>query len=128
MIHRALLGSIERFTGILLEHHSGVLPLWLSPTQAVIIPIADRHIEYAKKVLQELREKGIRAEIDDRDERMNAKIRDAELRKIPYILVVGDREAEKETVAVRSKLEGNLGEMKVQELIERLIERIRKRK
>ena len=128
MIHRALLGSIERFTGILLEHHSGLLPLWISPTQAIIIPIADRHLEYAQRVLEELRKKEIRAEIDDRDERMNAKIRDAELKKIPYILVVGDRESEKGTVAVRSKLEGNLGEMEVKELVERLIERIEKRK
>jgi len=128
MIHRALLGSIERFTGILLEHHSGLLPLWLSPVQAVVIPIADRHVDYAREVVSRLTDRGIRAEIDERDERMNAKIREAELRKIPYILVVGDREAERGTVSVRSKLEGNLGEMDLGELTERLLEKIRSRR
>ena len=128
MIHRALLGSIERFTGILLEHHSGLLPLWISPTQAVIIPIADRHADYAMEVLNILTEGGIRTEIDMRDERMNAKIRDAELTKIPYILVVGDREVQNGTVAVRSKVEGNLGEMEVEKLKERILERVKQKK
>ena len=125
MIHRAILGSIERFTGILLEHHAGLLPLWLSPTQVIIIPIADRHHNYADKVLQALKDEGIRAEVDTREERMNAKIRDAELKKIPVILVVGDKEVQNNTVSVRSKKEGNLGAMKIERFIEWLKEKIK---
>ncbi len=117
MVHRAMLGSIERFTGILLEHHAGLLPVWLSPVQVAVIPIADRHGEFCGKVLQRLKSVGIRAELDDRDERMNAKIRDAELKKIPYVLVVGDREIENGAVAVRGKKEGNLGSMGIEEFI-----------
>ncbi len=124
MIHRALLGSIERFTGILLEHYAGLLPLWLSPTQVRIVPIADRHVEYGKGILEALLKAGIRADIDKRDERMNAKIREAELMKIPYVLVVGDREAESGTVAVRSKKEGNLGAMTVEEFINLIKEKV----
>ncbi len=117
MVHRAMLGSIERFTGILLEHHAGLLPVWLSPVQVAVIPIADRHREFCGKVLQRLKSVGIRAELDNRDERMNAKIRDAELKKIPYVLVVGDREVENGAVAVRGKKEGNLGSMGIEEFI-----------
>ncbi len=127
MIHRALLGSIERFTGILLEHYAGLLPVWLSPTQVRIVPIADRHVEYGRKVLKALEEAGIRADIDERDERMNAKIREAELMKIPFVLVVGDREAEGGTVAVRSKKEGNLGTMSVEEFISFIKEKIERK-
>ena len=127
MIHRALLGSIERFTGILLEHYAGLLPLWLSPTQVRIVPIADRHLDYGRKVLSALQEAGFRADIDDRDERMNAKIREAELMKIPYIVVVGDREAENNTVSVRSKKEGNLGSMSLEELIGILREKVERK-
>ena len=125
MIHRALLGSIERFTGILLEHYAGLLPIWLSPTQVMIIPIADRHHEYAKKVYEFLKEHGIRAEMDLREERMNAKIRDAELKKIPVILVVGDREVQGNTVSVRTKKEGNLGSMDLQKFLDWIKEKIK---
>ncbi|AAC07549.1 threonine--tRNA ligase [Aquifex aeolicus] len=125
MIHRALLGSIERFTGILLEHYAGLLPIWLSPTQVMIIPIADRHHEYAKKVYEFLKENGIRAEMDLREERMNAKIRDAELKKIPVILVVGDREAQNNTVSVRTKKEGNLGSMELNKFLDWIKEKIK---
>ena len=127
MVHRALLGSIERFTGILLEHYSGLLPLWLSPTQVRIVPIADRHAEYGNKVLERLLSEGFRADIDDRDERMNAKIREAELMKIPYVVVVGDREAESHTVSVRSKREGNLGAMSLEELVSMLREKVERK-
>ncbi len=127
MIHRALLGSIERFTGILLEHYAGLLPLWLSPTQVRIVPIADRHVEYGRKVLSLLLSEGFRAELDDRDERMNAKIRDAELMKVPYVVVVGDREAEAGTVSVRSKREGSVGTMKVEEFLNLLREKVSRR-
>ena len=101
MVHRALLGSMERFFGVLIEHYAGAFPVWLSPVQAMIIPIADRHGEYAKRVLAELTAHGIRAEIDESSERMQAKIRHAQLQKIPYMLVVGDKEAEAGAVAIR---------------------------
>ena len=94
MIHRALLGSFERFIGILIEHYAGDFPLWLAPVQAIVLPIADRHAEAAAGVLAALRDGGLRAELDDRTESVGRKIRDAELRKIPYMLVIGDREAE----------------------------------
>jgi threonyl-tRNA synthetase len=101
MIHRALLGSMERFFGVLLEHHGGALPVWLSPVQAMLIPIADRHVDYCKRVQQRLRAAGMRVGIDAGMERMNAKIRNAQMQKIPYMLVVGDREQEQGAVAVR---------------------------
>ncbi len=119
MVHRAIFGSIERFIGVLLEHYAGQLPLWLSPVQVRIIPIADAHIPYAKEVEKQLKEAGIRVEVDERNERMNKKIRDAELQKIPYMLVVGDKEAESKTVAVRTKKKGNIGTMPVEEFIQR---------
>jgi len=127
MIHRALLGSVERFTGILLEHYAGLLPLWISPTQVRIVPIADRHLDYGNEVLRRLTDEGFRAELDDRDERMNAKIRDAELMKIPYVVVVGDRERDSETVSVRSKREGNLGSMSLEDFVSLLREKVRRR-
>ncbi len=125
MIHRAIFGSIERFTGILLEHYAGLLPLWLSPTQAVVIPIADRHHDYALKVRDFLIREGFRVEADLSDDRMNAKIRKAELMKIPYILVVGDREVEESTVSVRSKKEGNIGAYPLEEFVRLLKEKIK---
>ena len=94
MIHRALFGSFERFIGILLEHYAGELPLWLAPVQAIVLPIADRHADYAHEVAARCAAAGLRAEVDDRTESVGRKIRDAELRKVPYMLVVGDREAE----------------------------------
>ncbi len=125
MIHRAIFGSIERFTGILLEHYAGLLPIWLSPTQAVVIPIADRHHDYALKVKDYLVKEGFRVEADLGDDRMNAKIRKAELMKIPYILVVGDREVEEGTVSVRSKKEGNMGAYPLEEFVGLLREKIK---
>jgi threonyl-tRNA synthetase len=101
MIHRALLGSFERFIGILIEHYAGEFPLWLAPVQAIVLPIADRHNAYANEVVEALRAAGVRVEADERGESVGRKIRDAELRKIPLMLVVGDREAETGTVSVR---------------------------
>jgi threonyl-tRNA synthetase len=109
MIHRALLGSMERFFGILIEHYGGAFPVWLAPVQAVIIPIADRHHEYARQVEVQLKAAGLRVRVDGRTERMNAKIRDAQLEKIPYMLVVGDREKEEGAVAVRLRTGDDLG-------------------
>lgn len=120
MIHRAMLGSLERFMGVLIEHLAGNLPLWLAPTQAVVIPIADRHNEYAATVAAQLSEHGLRATVNDASERMNAKIRDAQLQKINYMLVAGDREAESGTVSVRTRAGGNLGAKLLQEVIEQL--------
>jgi threonyl-tRNA synthetase len=114
MIHRALLGSIERFFGVLVEHYGGAFPVWLSPVQAKIIPIADRHVAYAKEVAEALRKSGLRVEVDDRSDRMNAKIRDAEKEKVPYMLVVGDREMEDGKVDIRRRSGERLGAMEVQ--------------
>ena len=120
MIHRALLGSFERFIGILIEHYGGEFPLWLAPTQAILLPIADRHHRYCGEVLTRLREAGIRAEFDDRTESVARKIRDAELRKVPFMLVVGDREAESAEVSVREHRGGDTGAVAVAGFVERL--------
>jgi len=109
MVHRALYGSIERFFALLIEHYAGSLPVWLAPTQAVVIPIAERNLNYARKVGDELTAAGFRVEVDERQERMNAKIRDAQLQKIPYMLVVGDREEEAGWVSVRLRTNENRG-------------------
>jgi threonyl-tRNA synthetase len=124
MIHRALLGSFERFIGILIEHYAGEFPLWLSPVQAAVLPIADRHVEYAWKVAEELRGVGLRAEVDERTESVGRKIRDAELHKTPYMLVVGDKEADEGVVAVRRHREGDIGAMPVAELRQMLLEEV----
>ena len=120
MIHRALLGSMERFAGILIEHHAGRFPLWLAPVQALVLPVADRHNEYAGRMAQRLREAGFRPRVDARSESVGKKIRDAELAKAPYMLVVGDREQGSDAASVRHHGEGDLGVMPVAELIERL--------
>jgi threonyl-tRNA synthetase len=120
MLHRALFGSFERFIGILLEHTAGELPLWLTPVQAVALPIADRHNDAADAVVAALRAAGLRAEADVRTESVGRKIRDAELQKIPYMLVVGDREAEEGTVAVRRHGEGDEGTVALSAFVERL--------
>jgi threonyl-tRNA synthetase len=115
MVHRALLGSMERFFGVLIEHYAGAFPLWLAPIQVVLVPIADRHVAYAEQVAADLRAAGLRVDVDAGSERMNKKIRNAQLQKIPYMLVVGDREAEEETVAVRTRDEEDRGAMPLAE-------------
>ena len=120
MIHRALYGSIERFFGILLEHYGGAFPVWLAPVQVVIIPIADRHNEYATSVAAALSEANLRAEVDTRSERMNAKIRDAQLQKIPYMAVVGDREINDGAVSVRLRTGENCGALPITEFCARV--------
>jgi threonyl-tRNA synthetase len=120
MIHRALLGSMERFAGILIEHHGGRFPLWLAPTQAVILPVADRHNERAAEVGASLRESGLRTRVDERTESVGRKIRDAELSKAPYMLVLGDKELEADTVSVRHHGDGDLGAMDLDGLISRM--------
>jgi threonyl-tRNA synthetase len=115
MIHRALMGSFERFIGILIEHYGGEFPLWLAPVQAAVLPIADRHLEYARGVARELTDAGIRAEVDERTESIGKKIREAELHKVPYMLVVGDQEEADGAVAVRRHREGDTGAQSVSE-------------
>ncbi len=119
MIHRALLGSMERFMGVLIEHFAGAFPVWLAPVQAVLIPIADRHLPYAQQVAENLKTAGMRAQVDERSERMNAKIRDAQTQKIPYMLVVGDREVENDQVALRLRSGENPGAMSLEEFLAR---------
>ena len=120
MIHRALMGSFERFMGILIEHYAGEFPLWLAPLQALVLPVSDRHIEYAERVVERLGEAGLRARADDRGESIGRKIRDAELAKVPYMLVVGDREAESGAAALRRHREGDLGTLALDEIAGRL--------
>jgi threonyl-tRNA synthetase len=120
MIHRALLGSMERFAGILIEHYAGRFPVWLAPVQAIVLPVSDRHNSYAGRVAAELREAGVRVGLDERTESVGKKIRDAELGRYPYMLVVGDREAEAGAVAVRSHEDGEQGAMPVAEFAGRV--------
>ena len=109
VIHRAIFGSMERFIALLIEHYAGAFPLWLAPIQAVVLPISDRHLEYAQSVRDEIRGAGLRVDLDDRQEKIGYKIREAQLQKVPYMLVVGDREVAERTVSVRSRMGGDLG-------------------
>ena len=119
MIHRALMGAMERFFGTLIEHHAGAFPVWLAPVQVSLIPIADRHQDYARGVAEQLKEAGLRVEVDERSERMNAKIRDAQVQKIPYMLIMGDRDAEANQVSVRLRSQEDLGGMSVEAFLDR---------
>jgi threonyl-tRNA synthetase len=118
VIHRAIFGSFERFIALLLEHYAGALPLWLAPVQAIVLPIADRHLPYAESVRDRLAAAGLRVEVDTRQEKIGYKIREAQLQKIPYMLVVGDREAAENTVGVRSRRDGDIGAQSIDEFIE----------
>jgi threonyl-tRNA synthetase len=120
MVHRALYGSIERFFGVLIEHYAGNFPVWLSPVQVVMIPIAERHAEYAEKVAAELRAAGVRVEVDARSEKMNAKIREHTLQKVPFLLVVGDKEASEGRVSVRTRGKGDEGQVATAEFVARV--------
>lgn len=120
MVHRALLGSIERFFGILVENYAGAFPLWLAPEHARIMPITDRQHDFAVKVLAELKQLGFRVSLDDRSESVNAKIKNARHERIPYMLVIGDREVENGTMAVRSRREGQLGEMDIKQIADKM--------
>jgi threonyl-tRNA synthetase len=119
VIHRAVCGSLERFIAILIEHYAGAFPLWLAPVQAIVLPIADRHGEYAADVRGRLTAAGFRADVDGRQEKISYKIREAQLQKVPYMLVVGDREAADATVAVRGRSDGDLGSWPIDTFVER---------
>ena len=113
MIHRAPFGSMERFVAVLLEHTAGILPLWLSPEQAVILPISEKFNDYAEEVRKTLAEKGIRAIVDNRNEKIGKKIRDNELKRIPYMLIVGEKEVKNSEISVRKQGEGDKGSVKI---------------
>ncbi|MBI4034886.1 MAG: threonine--tRNA ligase, partial [Candidatus Chisholmbacteria bacterium] len=117
VIHRVIYGSLERFMGILIEHYAGAFPVWLAPVQAAILPISEKHLDYAKKVTQQLVEQGIRVELDDRAESLQKRIRDAELKKIPYMVIIGDKEVKSNTVSIRARGEKDLGSMNLKKFI-----------
>ncbi len=127
VIHRAIFGSLERFIGILIEHFAGAFPLWFAPVQAMVLPIADRHVDYAREVAAALKTAGLRADLDDRQEKVNYKIREAQLQKIPYMLVVGDREAAERGVAVRSRARGDLGPRPLDQFVTDALAEVRAR-
>jgi len=128
MLHRAILGSLERFIGILIEHYAGAFPLWLSPVQIRVLTIAERHNEYAGKLVERLKRDGLRVEPDFRTEKIGYKIREAEMMKIPYVFVIGDKEMETEQIAVRMRGRQDLGAQAVNAMIERIKQEIAQKK
>lgn len=120
MIHRVVFGSIERFIGILTEHFAGAFPTWLAPVQVKFLPIADRHADYAREIMEKLEAKGIRCELDDRSEKTGFKIRAAQMEKVPYMIIVGDKDVEAGTVSVRSRKNGDEGATTVDEFVARI--------
>ena len=120
MVHRALMGSLERFFGILIEQYAGAFPMWLAPEQARLLPVSEKQLDYAKQVELELRRKGFRVETDVRASSLGAKIKDARNARIPYLLVVGEREAEEGAVAARSRRKGELGTLSIEQLAEKM--------
>jgi len=120
MVHRALLGSLERFLGVLIEHYGGAFPVWLAPVQARILTIADRHLDYASRVNEGLTSQGLRVEVDGRNEKVNFKIREAQVQKIPYMLIIGDKELESNTISLRDRSQGDLGPFKVDQFMKRI--------
>ena len=126
MLHRTILGSIERFMGILIENYAGAFPLWLAPVQAVIVPVKEENIDYANKVIQSLKEKGLRIELSAGNETLSKRIREAEIQKIPYILVVGDKEEKKKNIAVRKRKKGDIGSMTITKFCDIILKEIKK--
>ena len=124
MIHRAILGSFERFIGIITEHFAGAFPMWLAPVQVKVLPISDAHHDYAKQVQEKLEKAGIRVELDDRNEKIGYKIREAQLEKVPYMLVIGEKEISANSVGVRSRKDGDLGAMKLDEFVEKAVKEV----
>ena len=121
MLHRVIFGSIERFIGILIEHYAGAFPTWLAPVQVKVLNITDKQSNYAEKIVEQLKSKDVRVEFDDRNEKIGYKIREAQLQKIPYMLIIGDKEVESNSVGVRSRTDGDLGAMKLDEFVEKYI-------
>jgi len=127
VIHRAIFGSFERFIALLIEHYGGAFPLWLAPLQVIVLPIADRHLDYAGRVQARLAEAGLRAEVDPRQEKIGYKIREAQLQKVPYMLVVGDKEAADSSVGVRHRADGDRGAQRLDEFVEAALAEVRSR-
>ena len=127
MVHRTILGSIERFMGILIEHYAGKFPIWLAPVQATILPISDKFNDYAYEIKKEMEDKGIRVSIDDRAEKIGYKIREARLQRIPYMLIVGEKEVEGRLVSINKRDEGDIGQFKVDEFMNRVMEEVENR-
>ena len=127
VIHRAIFGSFERFIALLIENYAGAFPLWLAPVQTKVLPIADRHAEYARDVQNKLEQVGLRSELDDRQEKIGFKIREAQLQKVPLMLVVGDREVADRTVAVRSRSGGDQGTQSLEEFIASALEQVQRK-
>jgi threonyl-tRNA synthetase len=127
VVHRAIFGSLERFIALLIEHYAGAFPLWLAPVQAIVLPISDRHLEYGRSVQERVQAAGLHAELDDRQEKIGYKIREAQLRKVPYMLVVGDKEIETASVAVRSRAGGDRGAHGVEAFIEAALDEVRRK-
>ncbi len=124
LIHRALFGSFERFIGIITEHYAGAFPVWLSPVQVRVMPISDSQLDYARKVKEDLEKQGIRVELDERQEKIGYKIREAQLQKIPYMLILGEKEKEASAVGVRARKEGDIGQMSIEEFVSKIKEEI----
>ncbi|MNI83560.1 Threonine--tRNA ligase [compost metagenome] len=127
MIHRAVYGSIDRFIGIVIEHFSGALPVWLSPVQAKLLPVSEQHLNYALEVKQALENAGIRTEVDLRNEKLGLKIREAQLQKVPYMLVLGDNEQNSGTVSVRTRAAGDSGALGIDEIVRQIVAEISQR-
>ncbi|HHX24989.1 MAG: threonine--tRNA ligase [Tepidanaerobacteraceae bacterium] len=121
MIHRVIFGSIERFIGILIEHYAGAFPVWLAPVQARILPISEKHMDYALQVKKSLQEAGLRVELDERNEKIGYKIREAQVQKLPYMLIVGDKEAENNTISVRTREKGDIGQSSIEDFVKEVI-------
>ena len=119
MVHRALFGSVERFFGVLIEHYAGAFPMWLAPVQVGIVPISEKHLDYAHEVKRKLEATGLRVDLDARNEKMNARIRELTLQKIPFVLVVGDKEASSGSVSVRTRGKGDEGSVPLEAFLER---------
>jgi threonyl-tRNA synthetase len=128
MIHRAIIGSPDRFMGILIEHYTGAFPLWLAPVQVKVIPVRTNHNEYARQVFELLKENNIRAEFDDAEENLGGKVRDAKNNKIPYWIVIGDKEIEADKITLESRDAGQLGQISKEELLSKLLEEIKNKK
>jgi len=124
VVHRAIFGSYERFVGILVEHFAGAFPTWLAPVQARVLPVSEKHAEYARKVYRQLREVRVRAELDDRNEKLGYRIREAQLHKVPYMLVVGEREAQSGTASLRRRTGEDLGAVALDRIVSELVAEI----
>ena len=125
MLHRVIFGSIERFIGIITEHFAGAFPIWLAPVQIQILPISEKHIEYSTKLKKHFESLGFRVELDNRNEKIGYKIREAQLSKVPYMLIIGDKEIQNNEVGVRSRKDGDIGAMKIEDFAKKIEEEIK---